>query len=46
METGRHRSMTANEHIRIGSNSYEEVKAFKYLALIDKSKLCLGGNKM
>ena len=25
-----HRGMIANEHIRIGSNSYEKVKSFKY----------------
>ena len=31
MEIGRHRGMAANEHIRIGSNSYEKVKTFKYL---------------
>ena len=29
---GRHRGMMmANEHIRIGSNSYEKLKTFKYL---------------
>ena len=26
-----HRGMIANEHVRIGSNSYEKVKIFKYL---------------
>ena len=31
MEIGRHRGMLANAHIKIGSNSYEKVKAFKYL---------------
>ena len=31
MEIGRHRGIIANEHIRIGSNSYEKVKSFKYL---------------
>ena len=31
MEIGRHRSIIANEHINIGSNSYEKVKTFKYL---------------
>ena len=31
MEIGRHRGMIANERIRIGSNSYEKVKTFKYL---------------
>jgi hypothetical protein len=31
MEIGRHRGIVANEHTRIGSNSYEKVKTFKYL---------------
>jgi len=31
MEIGRHRGMIANEHIKIGSNSYEKEKPFKYL---------------
>ena len=31
MEIGRHRGMIANAHIKIGSNSYEKVKIFKYL---------------
>jgi len=31
MQIGRHRDRIANEHIRIGSNSYEKVKAFEYL---------------
>ena len=31
MKIGRHRGMIASQHIRIGSNSYEEVKTFKYL---------------
>ena len=31
IEIERHRSMIANEHINIGSNSYEKVKTFKYL---------------
>ena len=31
METGRHRSMIPNAHIKIGSNSYEKVITFKYL---------------
>ena len=31
MEIRRHRGKIANEHIRIGSNSYEKVKTFKYL---------------
>ena len=32
MEIGRHRGMPANEHIKIGSNSYEKEKTFKYLS--------------
>ena len=31
MEIGRHRGVTANAHIKIGSNSYEKVETFKYL---------------
>ena len=31
MEIRWHRCLLANEHIRIGSNSYEKVKLFKYL---------------
>ena len=31
MEIGRHRGMSANDHIRIGSIPYEKVKSFKYL---------------
>ena len=31
MEIGRHQGMIANAHIKIGSNSYEKVKTFKYL---------------
>ena len=30
MEIGRHLGMIANAHIKIGSNSYEKVKTFKY----------------
>ena len=29
MDIGRHRGMIANEHIKMGSNSYEKVKTFK-----------------
>ena len=28
MEVGRHRLMMANEHIKVGSNSYPKVKTF------------------
>ena len=31
MEIIYHRHMIANEHFTVGSNSYEEVKTFKYL---------------
>ena len=31
MEIGRHRGVIVNEHIKIGSNSYEKAKSFKYL---------------
>ena len=31
METGHHRGMIAIAHIKIGSNSYEKMKMFKYL---------------
>ena len=31
MEIRRHRGMIANAHVKIGSNSYEKVKTFKYL---------------
>ena len=30
MEIGRHPGVIANAHIKIGSNSYEKVKTFKY----------------
>jgi hypothetical protein len=32
MEVGRHRSMTANEHITVGINCYENVKSFIYIS--------------
>ena len=31
MEIVHHRGMITNEHIRVGSSSYEKVKTFKYL---------------
>ena len=31
MKTGCHWGITANEYIKMGSNSYEKVKTFKYL---------------
>ena len=41
MQIGHHRGMVANEHIKIGSNSYEKVKTFKYLGslLINQSSI-------
>ena len=36
MEIGRHQGIIANAHVKIGSNSYEKVKTFKY----DISGLC------
>jgi hypothetical protein len=33
MKIGSHRSITANEHITIGSNSYEKIE-FKYLGFM------------
>jgi hypothetical protein len=37
MESGHHRDMIANTHIRIGSNSYEN-KIFKYLGSLLKNE--------
>ena len=34
MDIGRLQGMTANEHIGIGSNFYEQVKTFKYLGFL------------
>ena len=34
MEVGRHRDMMASEPIRIGINSYEKAKTFKYLSIL------------
>jgi hypothetical protein len=34
MEKRRHRGMIPNAHIKIGSNSYEKVKTFKYLEFL------------
>ena len=38
--------MIANEHIKIGSNSYEKVKTCKYLGSLLTSKFYSGRNKM
>ena len=45
MEIGSSRGMIANEHIRIGSNSYEKVKTI-FRHFIEKSKLYSRENKM
>ena len=34
MKIGRHRGMIANAHIKIGRNSYEIMKTFKYLSFL------------
>ena len=39
MEIGRHRGMIANEHIRIGNNSYAKVKTFKYLGFLVENQI-------
>jgi hypothetical protein len=31
MEIGRHRGVKANEHMKIGSNSYAKMKNYKYI---------------
>ena len=38
MEIGRYRGIIANEHIKIGSNSYEVVITFKYLRSLITNK--------
>ena len=38
MEVGPRQAMIANRHISIGSNSYEQVKTFKYLGFLVKIK--------
>ena len=38
MEIGHNRGMVVNEHIRIGTNSYEKVKTFKYLRNVLKRR--------
>ena len=39
----RHLSMIANEHISIGSNSYEKVKTFTYLGSLLKNQNSIKG---
>ena len=46
MEIGHHWGMIANEHIKIGTNSYEKVKTFNYLGSLLTKKFYSGGNKM
>jgi hypothetical protein len=38
MEIGRNLRVIANEHIKVGSNSYEKVKIFKYLGSLLRNK--------
>ena len=38
MEIGRHRGMISNAHMKIGSNSYEKVKTFKYLGSLSTNQ--------
>jgi hypothetical protein len=38
MEVGRHRGMIANEHITVGSNSYEKVNTFQSLGSLLKNQ--------
>ena len=38
MEIGRYRGMITSEHIRVGSNPYENVKTFKYLGSLVKNQ--------
>jgi len=45
MDIGLHRGMITNEHIRIGINSYEKVKSFKYLGSL-VTEFYSEGNKM
>ena len=37
MEVGRHMDLMVNEHITVSSNSYEQVKTFKYIGLLMKN---------
>ena len=47
MEVGSHRDMITNEHIRIASNSCENVKIFKYLgSLLTHQNSIHGGIKL
>ena len=39
LEIWYHRSMVENEHIRIGNNSYENVRAIKYLHSLVKNQI-------
>ena len=44
MEIGRNRGMITNDHIKIGSKSYENIQIFMLFS--DKSKFYPRGNKM
>ena len=41
MEVGRHHGMMANVHIAVVSNSYEKVKAFKYVGSLVANQNCI-----
>ena len=43
MEVGGHRSMTVKEHITVSSNSYDKVKASKYLGSLLRNKIYIHG---
>ena len=42
---GHRRGMMANEHIMLGSNSYEKVKTFNYFASLLKKNIVLFSRK-
>ena len=46
MEIGRHRGIMANAHIKIGSNSYEKVKTFKYLVSLVTNQNSIQGESV
>ena len=41
MKAGCHSGKMANEHIPVGSNSYEKVKIFKYVCSLLKNNNCI-----
>ena len=38
MEMGRHRGIIGNAHIKIGNNSYNKLKTFKYLGSLSTNQ--------